>query len=134
MHKSMSAPSLLSLVTTPPHHIPTPPHATIRRNVSTNAFITPQLASGLDTAAAVMMTKAPLNQALSCLVSYDFPDHLLVDEQLISCMMSPCDSTVCEEDWLVNEKSYLQLAVDEEKWRERYSVWMNRVRKNKSQS
>lgn len=123
MYKSLSTPNLQQLSANTSS-------SSLRRNVSAHVFPT-----GAEIMTTIVVTKAPLHQALTCYASAEFPDNILDDENLISCLMSPCESGACEEDWEYKpsaNRSYLQLAIEQEKWRERYTAWINRVRRRKT--
>jgi hypothetical protein len=120
MHKSLSAPNLLQAAGTP-----TPSACVVRRN---RTFCS---AFPIDTRAITMLvTQAPMQQVVSCVIgSGEFPDNLVLDEQMVACMMSP--PSVCEEaSKLIDTgaRSY------EDAWMERYAVWVRRLRKKQSES
>lgn len=126
MQKSVSQPNLVAY-----HGAAT--KGGLRKSISTNAL--PEM-TVMD---AVIMTKAPVNQAASCLMSsVDFPEHILsgkveVDKELVSCLMTPCEVPLAKENSVSNtlNRNYLQLAIENETVQERYFTWLRRIRKKK---
>lgn len=127
MQKSVSQPNLVA------YHGAAATKGGMRKSISTNAL------HELTVMDAVIMTKAPVNQAVSCLVSAEFPEHILsgkveVDKELVSCLMSPCEAPSVKQEQFVSNtlnRNYLQLAVENETVQERYLTWLRRIRKKK---
>ncbi len=119
MHKSISTPNLSV-------------HNTVvtglRRNISTNAL--PDL-TPID---AIILTKAPIHQAISC-ISTSFPNSVLTqnetDADLLNCLVTPCEPVDVEERSLIStvNRNYLHLAIKDKDTEERYFSWMRRLRK-----
>ncbi len=121
MHKSISTPNLSV-------------HNTVvtglRRNISTNAL--PDL-TPID---AIILTKAPIHQAISC-ISTSFPNSVLTqnetDTELLNCLVTPCETVDVQERSLIStvNRNYLHLAVENEKTREKYFSWLRKIRKER---
>lgn len=128
MHKSISTPNL-GLCAKPS----TGNTSSIRKNISTNALSDMASISALD---AIIITKAPIHQAYTCINSTTttFPDTLLTqkaDEELLSCLVTPCDPSDLETRNMLStfNRNYLHLAIEDEEKKERYFTWMRRIKK-----
>ena len=120
MKRSVSAPSLAP-------HVPSNP---MRRSVTTHAFPIVELNNVVDVAIA---TNAPIQTAALCAIEHNFPSQL-IDKSFARCMITPCDPPENPSPSHIRnflQRSYLQLAMDEGKWCDKYNVWMTRVRKMK---
>lgn len=130
MHKSLSAPNLQGLMSSKTHCFG------IRKNVSANALPSLEMASIMD---AMIVSNAPINQSVSCMVSAKFPNGILepkVDEELMTCLLTPCEAPKPPEPYISSStiaRVYLQRAVEDEETCNRYNQWLLRVRKSKKQ-
>ena len=129
MHKSISSPNLgcgTSCTT-----IAKPG---MSRNISVNSLAD---MTALD---AIMITKAPIHQAYTCLNSSStpFPETLLnrkADAELLNCLITPCDPDELKERSITPSissavnRTFLQLAIEDKDKEERYVSWMRRLRK-----
>ncbi len=96
MHKSLSSPNLTANTSVQPK---------INRNISTNAL------PDLTTLDAIILSKAPINQAVACIVS-NLPNK--PDNEMLSCLITPCDPPELNDRL---NKNYLQLAIENDKER-----------------
>jgi hypothetical protein len=119
MKKSLSTPNLFS----------SPYIYTIglRRSISNQAlakhFNTPPTPVTL--VDAVILTKAPIHQAVSCIVSNEFPDEI-VNKDLVACLASPCDPPSELMSPLLRPPP---IVFEDEESKIRYIAWLKRIRK-----
>ena len=111
MKKSISTPSL--------HNIVQP---SIRKNVSAHAL------HDLNFIDAIIVTKAPIYQGVQCVMSSDFPEHILsgeIDKDFLNCLVTPCDPP---ED---KPRTILPTHQRDEAYQEKYVEWFLRIRKSR---
>lgn len=125
MHKSLSSSCFQGLV-------PQKQSGDMKKSISTNALPQIEFNTIID---AVVITKTPINQAVSCVVSNNFPQGIIDNKptpEIVTCMMTPCEPPRQIENEIVNTppRNYLELAIDKE-WMDRYHTWLTRIRKHK---
>jgi hypothetical protein len=104
MRKSISSQALLT------KHVNTLPHVTQVSQVSL-----------VD---AVILTRAPIHHAVSCVMTNEFPDEI-ISKDLVACLASPCDPP--------SPIRPPPLIFDNEESRERYIMWLKRIRRAAAQ-
>ena len=124
MKKSISTPNLFY----------SNPILSLRKSISTQALakhvnLVP-LSPSVTLIDAVILTKAPIHQAVSCIVSNEFPDDIIsgknVNRDLVACLASPCDPPSEPQFTLIRPPP---IVFEDEESRERYIAWLKRIRR-----
>ena len=126
MHKSISTPNLPGLGVQKGNR-------NIKKSVSTNALFVGEL--GMNVIDAIIVSKAPINQSLECLVTNEFPNHILngdkikIDKDMMGCLMTPSEPSESRRT-PISCISNCSTFEDEFFW-ERYNTWLARVLRNR---
>jgi hypothetical protein len=123
MKKSLSTPNLFTY----PYIYP----IGLRRSISHQALAKHFSAPQVTLVDAVILTKAPIHQAVSCIVSNEFPDDIIsgknVNKDLVACLASPCDPPPSEPPFTLIRPP--PIVFEDEESKERYIAWLKRIRR-----
>ena len=129
MRKSISTPNIFSFY----------PILSVRRSISNQALVkhvtpvvTPAMTPAVTLVDAVILTKAPIHHAVSCIVSNEFPDDIIsgennVNKDLVACLASPCDPPPSSESRPLIRPP--PIVFEDEESKLRYIAWLKRIRK-----
>lgn len=131
MKKSVSIPNFTSLGSQP-KNLP------MRKSVSTNALASLDMTTSIDLVDAVFVSNAPIHQTARCILPDALTPNFKVNDEVMTCLLTPCEAPELKDEPVETEstlnKTYLQLALENEDVRNKYMRWLARIRKMKNKA